>query len=191
MTDHIDKTIQDFQLKLETAESEVIRLKRTINDLCEMGGKQRLFGDEELEKSGQRKTPLAFANDAFYGKPLASCVKEILSARKTANLGAATIDELYEALLSHGYHFEGKEENRKHILRTALRKNSDFHKLPHGGYGLREWYGRIKPSAAGDDDDEGENEAPKPTRVAEKPKSKKTADTNGELIDSNLEKVRK
>jgi hypothetical protein len=172
MNDHIEKTIQDFRKKLETAEQEVIRLKRTINDLCDMGGKARLFRDDELEASSG-KTPLTFANDAFYGKPLASCVKEILSARKTANLGAAGIDELYDALLGHGYHFEGKEENRKNILRTALRKNSDFHKLPHGGYGLREWYGRLKPSPNGDDE-EGENETHEQA-APEKPKGKKAA----------------
>jgi hypothetical protein len=159
MNDHIEKTIRDFCVKLESAEHEVIRIKRTVNDLCDMGGKPHMFRDEELDLSAQGKTPLAFANDAFYGKPLASCVKEILSARKAANLGAATIDELYDALASHGYHFEGKEENRKHILRTALRKNSDFHKLPHGGYGLREWYGRIKSSVNGGAD-ESEEETP-------------------------------
>lgn len=159
MNEHIEKTIRDFCAKLESAEHEVVRIKRTINDLCEMSGKPPMFRKDELDTSAAGKAPLAFANDAFYGKPLASCVKEILSARKSANLGAATIDELYQALASHGYHFEGKEENRKHILRTALRKNSDFHKLPHGGYGLREWYGRIKSSGNGDSDAEDHLEA--------------------------------
>lgn len=72
-------------------------------------------------------------------------MKTILEARKAAKMGVATVDELYQALLKHGYHFEGKEENRKTVLRTALRKkNTDFHRLPHGGYGLREWYDKIK-----------------------------------------------
>jgi hypothetical protein len=166
MSDHIDKTIQDYLVKHENHQREGVRIKRTLNDLCEMAGKPPMFSEEELADSGQRKTVGTFANDAF--KPLASCIKEILSARKAANLGAASTDDLYDTLLAHGYHFEGKEENRKAILRTALRKNMDFHKLPHGGYGLRDWYPKIKPSASGDldNDDEEGDEAKKPEKAA-------------------------
>ncbi len=145
--DHIDRTIQDFRGKLEHAEQEVLRFKRAINTVCEVGGRPVMFQEAEMTPSISATGAISFANDAFYGKPLATSMKQVLEARKGAGLGVATIDELYQALLEHGYHFEGKEENRKTILRNALRKNPDFHRLPHGGYGLREWYGRIKPSA--------------------------------------------
>ena len=171
MSDHIDKTIQDFRSKLEHAESEVIRLKRTINDLCELGQKPKLYTDEDLKIAPQGKIA-SFSNDAFYGKPLSTCIKHILEARKLANQGAATVDELYTVLVQHGYHFDGKEENRKTILRTMLRKNVDFHRLPHGGYGLRDWYEKIKSSAdsskSGDsDDDDSQADAPKAKKEEE------------------------
>ncbi|WP_395734990.1 hypothetical protein [Prosthecobacter sp.] len=97
---------------------------------------------------------MQFASDAFYGKPLASCLKMILEQRKSLNKGPASVEDFYTELVNGGYHFEGKEENRKTILRTALRKNSDFHRLPNGLHGLSQWYERIKkPSGNGNTDD--------------------------------------
>lgn len=143
MSDHIQKTIADFRAKLERAESEVLRLKKTINDLCEMGGMPPVFAESDLDPRSSAGS-IAFSSDAFYGKPLATCIKMILDRRKASGLGAATIDEIYQPLANHGYHFEGKEENRKQILRMALRKNVEFHKLPNNTYGMRDWYERIK-----------------------------------------------
>ena len=180
MSDHIDKTIEAFRAKLEHAEEEVIRLKMAINVVCEVGGRPAIYKDADLDQTKSAGATLTFSNDAFYGKPLATCMKLVLEARKSAGLGAASTDELYQALANHGYHFEGKEENRKTIVRTALRKNPDFHRLPHGGYGLREWYARIKSSAdahgaaESNGDTEADEEAPAANDKPETPKTKKS-----------------
>lgn len=150
VSDHIERTLEDFRLKLERAEIEVSRLKRAMNAVCEVAGKELMFADVDAPAS---RLQTAFANDAFHGKKLATCIKLVLEARKASNAGAATLDEIYTVLLKHGYHFTGKEDNRKRILSNMLRKNQDFYRLPHGGYGLRAWYGKIKSAKEGHQDD--------------------------------------
>lgn len=149
--EHIDLTISDFQQRLTKAMGEVIRYKKTINDLCEIAGKPPIYPESELEEAGA--APLQFASDAFYGKPLASSIKMILEQRKARNNGPASIKELVDELQRGGYQFQGKEENRRIIVGDALRKNSDFHRLPNGLHGLTAWYERIKKSVAPDDDE--------------------------------------
>lgn len=67
--------------------------------------------------------------------------------RRTANLGPATVGEIYDALLAGGYNFESKDTaNGKRGLRVSLTKNSSiFHRLPDGKtFGLASWYPKIK-----------------------------------------------
>lgn len=154
---HIELTIRDFQAKLSKAQAEVTRYKKTINDLCEMAGREPMYAVTEETEEAKAAVPSSFASDAFYGKPLASGIKLILDQRRARNSGPASVDDIYNILLAGGYHFEGKEENRKTILRTAIRKNSDFHKLPNGLIGLSSWYERIKKSGGhGSFDDDGD-----------------------------------
>jgi hypothetical protein len=170
VSDHIHKTIADFRAKLGRAENEVIRLKKTINDLCDMVGLPLAFGAAELDPSGS-SGGVSFSADAFYGKPLATCIKMILDRRKAADLGAATLDEIFQQLSTHGYHFEGKEENRKASLRMAIRKNSEFHRLPNGTYGMRDWYDRIKGKTNGEEaatEDEADADADADAKTDEK-----------------------
>lgn len=107
-----------------------------------MAGKPLMYPPLELEENGVVATQ--FASDAFYGKPLASSIKMIFEQRKARNNGPASIKELQDELQRGGYQFQGKEENRRIIIGDALRKNSDFHRLPNGLHGLTIWYDRIK-----------------------------------------------
>lgn len=181
MEEHLQKTIQAFQKKLDAAQDEVIRLKRSINDVCEIGGESPIYADADLVTE-EAKT-LQFANDEFYGQPLATCAKKILEHIKATGGGATSINDLYEILVEGGYHFEGKEENRKTILRTALRKNSDFHKLPNNNYGLRAWYKTVKGSASddsdSDEDQDEKNQTPDKTE-------EETGDQQAEYDDSEI-----
>ncbi|MCB1230459.1 MAG: hypothetical protein KDN19_09350 [Verrucomicrobiae bacterium] len=160
MDDYLEKTIRAFKAKLEEAESEVIRIKKSINDMCAIGGAPPMYADAQLNP--ETRGEIGFANDDFYGKPLATCVKQILERNKASGGGAMSVEEIYQILLAGGYHFDGKEENRKTILRTAMRKNVDFHKLPNNNYGLRSWYPKIKGggSDSAQDADEGETDNP-------------------------------
>src|SRR5713226_2500886 len=147
MSDHIQKTIEEALVKLREQEQQVIKTKTLINSLREWAGQPALFPDSETNSSTQTG-PLR--RDEYYGQALSTVVREVLVKRREAGLGPASVDEIYHAMLEGGYAFEtSNEENAKRGLRISLTKNSaTFHRLPQGGYGLKEWYPNIKESKA-------------------------------------------
>lgn len=121
--------------------------KKTINNLCSLINEPPRYpdADDEVIEGGAMVT----RSDEFYGKPLATVVRTILERRQRANLGAASVPVIFDAMKEGGFHFEAKsDENARRGLYIALGKNTNvFHKLPQGTYGLREWYtGNIKES---------------------------------------------
>lgn len=162
MSDHIRQTIADLQKRLAEDERKVLDAKRLINQLSEMGGFGRVYSDSDLQISSS--IGLSIRSDQFYGQPLASSVRDILTMRKGLNQGAASINEIYAALVEGGFAFETKnEDNAKRNLRISVSKNTAmFHKLPSGKIGLREWYPnakapKAKAGAADGDGDETED----------------------------------
>lgn len=141
--EHIQKTIDDALMKLKEQEAQVTKTKTLINNLREWMGQPRMFADVDKEAEPCLG---GFRSDQFYGQPLSGVVRDILEARKRANLGPATVAEIYAAMMSGGYKFEAANpENAKRALRISLTKNSaTFHRLPNGSYGLREWYPNVK-----------------------------------------------
>jgi len=143
MSSHYDQTIAELQKKLREQEVEVIKTKDMINRLCEFAGKPVIYTDTELQPSAG---VASIRSDQFYGQPLATAVRQILEMRQSADLGPATVRELYETLREGGYHFETKDEkNAMRGLRISLSKNvALFHKLPNGRFGLLSWYPKAK-----------------------------------------------
>lgn len=161
MSDHIQQTIADLQAKLSVQESDVVKTKRLINQLCEMSGLSPMYQDADLhEGSGPS---LSIQGDQFYGQPLATCIRQILEMRKALKQGPATVNEIFDALVQGNYQFETKnEDNAKRGLRISLTKNTAiFHKLPNGKFGLLEWYPNVKTvkQPRGDTEDEEETES--------------------------------
>jgi hypothetical protein len=155
MSEHIQRTIADLQQHLTELEAEGIDLKKTINSLCRRIHQAPIYPDAELERSHSIVGPMR--GDEYYGKALASVVRWVLEARKAANLGPATVNEIYDAMASGGYQFEAKnEDNAKRGLRISLTKNGVFHRLPTGKFGLTEWYPAIKDKAERKRSAEGE-----------------------------------
>lgn len=107
----------------------------------------------------------AIRNDQFYGQPLATAIREFLQMRKAAGGGAASVKEIYDALVRGGFKFEARDDvNAQRGLRQSLTKNSiTFHKLPNGNYGLLEWYPNAKPARPDrDEEDEAEDRSSAP-----------------------------
>jgi hypothetical protein len=129
--------------KLRELETQVAETKKIINGMCKLGGQPPMFPDTD---EGAGLSLGGFRSDQFYGQPLTKVVRDVLSARKAANLGAASVNQIYDAMTAGGYRFDASsDENAKRALRISLTKNSAvFHKLPNGEYGLREWYPNIK-----------------------------------------------
>lgn len=152
MSDHIQKTISDFESKLQAAQAEVGRLKRTVNDLCEMAGLAPRYAIAEPEATSPVLTEMRA--DQFYGRPMATVVREYLEMRERAGgERTATVSEIYDALVKGGFKFEASsEKNAKDGLRISLAKNTAvFHKLPNGSWGLLDWYPNAKKKPARED----------------------------------------
>jgi hypothetical protein len=150
--------INDLVAKIDERMQPILEDQRTVNRLCALAGKSPLYPDADTGRYGAR----AIKRDQFHGKPLATAVKQYLEVRGPSDrggLGAATVNEIYDALIAGGYKPETTDEmHAKRGLRIALTKNSYlFYRVSsdrsEGGstYGLLEWYPNAKPQNPDDD----------------------------------------
>ena len=138
MSDHIQQTIGHLQAKLSVQEQEVLQTKRLINLLCKSAGLDPMYDDTDDATSASL---FSIRPDQFFGRPLATILKEYLNMRRNANKGAATVNEIYETLCRGGYSFQAKnDDNAKRGVQISLSKNQVFMRVPNGAWGLTEWY---------------------------------------------------
>jgi hypothetical protein len=169
--DHIEKTIETFDARIAEiaakAEREILELKKAVNQICVVAGKDPKY---EIDENAASITTIAakqttmFKSDEFYNKPFATAVRQVLSALRNVNQAPAKVDAIYDLLLQGGFDFASKNrETAIQGLTVSIGKNSDvFVKLPNGLIGLKEWYGlpaRARPRGAsketnGNGDDE-------------------------------------
>lgn len=128
--------IAELLAKLETQERDVLKTKKTINNLLEHIGQPPMF--EEVEEKSRAN--LTVRPDQFYGRPLATVAREVLEARAHAMAAQEIIDILERG----GYDFAAqgwKEKDRLRSFTITLSKNVNaFHRLPNGFFGLAKWY---------------------------------------------------
>jgi hypothetical protein len=137
---HVQQTLDLVIAQLQVLEKQAAEKKRTANDLCRLLNVPPMFQDIESVASGM--TTLA---DEYYGRQLPEVIRTILEKRKRANLGSATVAEIYDAMVSGGYHFQAQNaEYAKRGIYGVLAAGDEFHKLPNGGYGLSSWYPAAK-----------------------------------------------
>lgn len=142
MSEHVDMTIASLQEKIKGFDDEIVKIKKTINQLLDLEGRPPLYTDADLQVSATGGIGINVRRDEFYNKPLATCARTILERRQSANLGAASLDELYGALLAGGYDPGNKNEGiAKRNIAITLAKNTAFNRLPNDTWGMREWYG--------------------------------------------------
>ena len=132
-----------------------------INRLCEAEGKQPIYASSEITVGVGLSVTRA---DQFYGRPLATAVRQVFEMRHASGAGPATVKEIYETLQLGGYQFDTKNDlNAMRGLRVSLTKNAVlFHKLPNGQFGLVAWYPKIQARSKAEssvEDDEDEQEA--------------------------------
>lgn len=128
--------------------------KNAANVLCRMAGQKEIYA---LDASGAPVdsaapgTALRFKVDQFVGLELSEAVSQYLEARKANGSveAPATIDEIYDALLSGGFKFGGNTDNpanHKRAMNIALTRNTaQMHKINENTFGLRRWYGMRAP----------------------------------------------
>src|SRR5215211_4724578 len=101
------KTIEKVKAQIDALEEEVVKKKEMVNSLCEMEGEPPLFPNVARNSS---TSAITFRADQFYGRPVATSVKEILEQRHGRNLGAISLDELFKTMKEGGFVFENKDE---------------------------------------------------------------------------------
>jgi len=144
MDTNIQTAIAVLQDRIRSKEEDVIRLKRTVNEMCADAGEEPPY---PVIGSADATTSLSsLRSDQFYGHTIYGAARNYLEMRKNAGMGAASVNEIYAALRTGGFKFEAKDdENAKNGLRVSLRKQSTlFHRLPNGDYGLLTWYPKAK-----------------------------------------------
>lgn len=138
MSESLENAIEELQEKLQFALDEVFRLKKTINTLCEINGKDALYADVEAESAHGSVGPSR--PDMYYGKQLATAVREYLDRAKQA----ADPEVILRAMEQGGFDFDAlgwTDKNRLRNLSISLSKNtSAFRRLPNGMFGLDAWY---------------------------------------------------
>jgi hypothetical protein len=151
-----DPVREGLKSHIRELEQRALELKRAVNSLDREKGEPPSYQDNELKLS-EVGGSLMMKKDEFYGQKIHTAMRHYLTKRKAANLGPATLSEIYQAMCDGGLKFETEnEENRKTNMRFLLRKNTSiFHRLPDKQhFALTEWYPGIK-------DDQGENNGKK------------------------------
>lgn len=154
-----EAAINDLVSKIDDRMAPILEDQRTVNRLCAVAGLPARYPEVDTVRAGGTRS---IKRDQFHGRPLATAVKQYLELRGPSDrggLGAATVNEIFDALIMGGYKPETNDEaNAKRGLRIALTKNSYvFYRVSSdasdGGstYGLLEWYPNAKPQKADDD----------------------------------------
>jgi hypothetical protein len=134
--EHVKKTLDLILEQAQDLQRQLIEKQRMANELCRILQTPSVFQNIEASSSSFIVRP-----DEYYGKPIADVIRSILEKRKSANLGAATVAEIHDAMLAGGYEFQ--TENPAYARRglySVLAANEEFHRLPNGRYGLKQWY---------------------------------------------------
>ena len=171
-SDHeFEQVIGRLLKSIDELEGSLLQKKRLVNELCVEYEQPPRFADLDQDKG---PTISSIRRDQFHGRPMATAAREYLEMRRPSDrggLGAASINEIYAALLQGGFRFDTKNDlNAKRGLREALSKNTLAFRRVGDAYGLAEWY--PKPDRV------RIPKIPKVTKVLKKPAVKKTAGDN-------------
>lgn len=151
LIESVERTIQLVQTRIHDLERQLVDQKKAVNTLCGLLGKPAMY-----EIDGAATSSIEIVPDEFYGKKLRTAIRVILEKRRASGQGAATLDDLVDALVKGGYHFDrSNDENSKRGVYNTLSKNAGvFHKLPNGRYGLLEWYPHTRTGGTDHEPDE-------------------------------------
>lgn len=139
MSDSMREAISTLEERLIEQEATVRKTKLAINALHEALGDKPPYTD--VDSKGPSLKRKGMRADAFYGKPFATAVREVLDmVRKPMR-----VPEIVETLQSGGYDF-GKTKNLEKAVQISLGKNTNtFVRLPNSdAFGLADWYGNVK-----------------------------------------------
>src|SRR5437868_7861150 len=124
----IQNAIDKIHAQIGALEEQIIKKKEAINTLYETEGEKPLYPDVGRVTSN---APLTFRTDQFFGRPMATAAREILEQRWPRNLGAISLDELFDIMKAGGFAFDNNNDQiAKRNLAITLAKNPTFIRLP-------------------------------------------------------------
>jgi hypothetical protein len=178
-----DPVVTGLKSHIGELEQRVLELKRAVNSLDREKGRTASYGDAELASKRANGT-MAIKTDQFLGATIHTAMRQYLTMRRQADLGPATLPEIYDGLVSGGLEFDTENEvNRKINIRSVLRKSSSiFYRLSDKThFALREWYRGIKNKG----DENGDSETKKKKRKKGKRKTPNAAKAAKNAADSS------
>lgn len=95
MAEGINKAIEELEKKLEGIMKQASDIKKAINQLLVLNDEPIRYQDTDVEIKGR----IPVAPDEFFGKPLATAVRDFLKRRGQA----VPLVEIYEALKQGGF----------------------------------------------------------------------------------------
>lgn len=127
------------EAKIALLRAEIAKVQKGTNAFFEAMGRDPYYADVEDGESARQRDSVRRDQFVNYNAP-STAARAYLDWRGPAR-GAASIDEIYDALFAGGYGFEQKDANEaKNGLRIALGKDGAVHRLANGFYGLTSWY---------------------------------------------------
>lgn len=139
MSSKINEAIEALTEELNKLHQRAVEIKKTINQLYVVQGENPPYNDVDFKPiSGT----INILPDEFFGKGLATAVKEYLKMKGRA----ATAQEIFDALKRGGFEWskDWSKEHRLKNLAISLSKNrNDFILVPVGdenAYGLWDFY---------------------------------------------------
>ncbi len=162
--------VRKIQDKVDEAMGRVAELKKAANVLAVALGVEAPYADVAV--AGTSSGQLRYRADQFTNHDAPSSAAHAYLKLRGPERGAASAEEIHDALEKGGYFFEAKEIG---ALKIALSKDKRIFRVPNGSYGLKDWYPkapdlkhgkRVKgaseaagPEAGGTGEEEGEPEA--------------------------------
>jgi hypothetical protein len=137
MSVELEKAIDSLYIEMENLNKRISEIKKNVNSLSALMGKDQPFTDSELLSVN---LSTSIRPDQFFGKGLATAVKEYLRMRGQS----VSAKEIYEGLKSGGFEFTGNKNESIQFrnLAISLGKNTnDFvYVKSSNSYGLWEFY---------------------------------------------------
>jgi len=146
MDTELERYLDYCKRKVQEAMKPVLSWKESANRAAEAAGEEKPYPDID---SGETviEIPIKIRADQFADFRSPSTAARAYLASRTKEKGAATLDEIFDALKCGGFGFSSEKDSvAKGGLKIALGKDGEIRRLDNDTFGLWDWYPSAKRS---------------------------------------------